>query len=229
MGDEGAIPVYRRNSMLVARFYICLAANRFIEDTQCGFRLYPLSVVESMAIRKERYVSETEILLKAGDSGIPIRSVPIRAAYLPGQRTHFRSVPDVAAISVYVISYIMVKWWIEGTRPGTAWTYRGAGTGRDVFSLSPSIDRMFECAMVPLCIPLSALYGLWYGLGRLVGIPVLQGLRGCGVPVGKVFASTMLLPLLLAVSIVDLAGNRIGLRPDLTSGFVRRFYPNLWK
>ncbi|HWS15851.1 MAG TPA: glycosyltransferase family 2 protein [Candidatus Methylomirabilis sp.] len=229
MGDEGVIPVHRRNSMLVARYYICLAANRFIEDTQCGFRLYPLSVVESMAIRKERYVSETEILLKAGDSGIPIRALPIRAAYQPGQKTHFRSVPDVAAISVYVISYIMVKWWIEGTRPGTAWTYRGAGTGRDVFSRSPSIDRMFEWAMVPLCIPLSALYGLWYALGRLVGIPIFQGLRSCGVPVGKVFASTMLLPLLLAVSIVDLAGNRVGLRPDLTSGFVRRFYPNLWK
>lgn len=229
MGDEEVIPVYRRNSMLVARYYICLAANRFIEDTQCGFRLYPLSVVESMAIRKERYVSETEILLKAGDSGIPIRSLPIRAVYPPGRRTHFRSVPDVAAISVYVISYIMVKWWIEGTRPGTAWTYRGPGTGRDVFSRSPSVDRMFECAMVPLCIPLSALYGLWYGLGRLAGVPVFQGLRGCGVPVGKVFASTMLLPLLLAVSIVDLAGNRIGLRPDWTSGFVRRFYPNLWK
>lgn len=229
MGDEDAIPVYRRNSMLVARFYVCLAANRYIDDTQCGYRLCPLSVVESIALYKDRFVTETELLLKVGDSGIPIRSLPIRAVYLPDQRTHFRSVPDVAAISVYVISYIMVKWWIEGTRPGTAWTYRGAGTGRDVFSRSPSIDRLFECAMVPLCIPLSALYGLWYGLSRLAGMPAFQGLRGCGVPVGKVFASTMLLPLLLVVSIVDLVGNRVGLRPGLTSRFVAKWYPNLWK
>jgi len=229
MADEDAIPVHRRNSMLVARFYVCLAANRYIDDTQCGYRLYPLSVVESVALHKERYVTETELLLKVGDSGIPIRSLPIRAVYLPDQKTYFRSVPDVAAISVYVISYIMVKWWIEGTRPGTAWTYRGAGTGRDVFSRSPSIDRMFECAMVPLCIPLSALYGLWYGLSRLVGMRSFQGLRGCGVPVGKVFASTMLLPLLLGISIIDLAGNRAGLRPGLTSRFVTKWYPNLWK
>ena len=229
MADEDAIPVHRRNSMLVARFYVCLAANRYIDDTQCGYRLYPLSVVESVALHKERYVTETELLLKVGDSGIPIRSLPIRAVYLPDQKTYFRSVPDVAAISVYVISYIMVKWWIEGTRPGTAWTYRGAGTGRDVFSRSPSIDRMFECAMVPLCIPLSALYGLWYGLSRLVGMPAFQGLRGCGVPVGKVFASTMLLPLLLGISIIDLVGNRVGLRPGLTSRFVTKWYPNLWK
>jgi len=229
MGDEDAIPVHRRNSMLVARFYICLAANRYIDDTQCGYRLYPLSVVESVALRKERYVTETELLLKVGDSGIPIRSLPIRAVYLPDQKTYFRSVPDVAAISVYVISYIMVKWWNEGTRPGTAWTYRGAGTGRDVFSRTPSIDRMFECAMVPLCIPLSGLYGLWYGFSRLAGLPAFQGLRGCGVPVGKVFTSTMLLPLLLGISIIDLLGNRIGLRPGLTSRFVTKWYPNLWK
>jgi glycosyltransferase involved in cell wall biosynthesis len=229
MDDEDAIPVHRRNSMLVARFYVCLAANRYIDDTQCGYRLCPLSVVESIALYKDRFVTETELLLKVGDSGIPIRSLPIRAVYLPDQRTHFRSVPDVAAISVYVISYIMVKWWIEGTRPGIAWTYRGPGTGRDVFSRSPSVDRMFDCAMVPLCIPLSALYGLWFGFSHLVGIRTFQGLRSCGVPVGKVFASTMLLPLLLALSIVDLAGNRIGLRPGLTSRFVTKWYPNLWK
>ena len=229
MADEGSIPVHRRNSMLVARFYVCLAANRYIDDTQCGYRLYPLSVAESVALHKERYVTETELLLKVGDSGIPIRSLPIRAVYLPGQKTYFRSVPDVAAISVYVISYIMVKWWIEGTRQCTTWTYRGPGTGRDVFSRTPSIDRMFECAMVPLCIPLSALYGLWYGLSRLVGIRTFQGLRSCGVPVGKVFASTMLLPLLLAVSIIDLVGNRLGVHPDLTTKFVETFYPNLWR
>ncbi|MGZ8441161.1 MAG: glycosyltransferase family 2 protein [Candidatus Deferrimicrobiaceae bacterium] len=229
MADEDAIPVHRRNSMLVARFYVCLAANRYIDDTQCGYRLYPLPIVESMALRKERYVTETELLLKSGDSGIPIRSLPIRAVYLPDQKTYFRSVPDVAAISVYVISYIMVKWWIEGTRPGTAFTYRGAGTGRDVFSRPAWLDSAFEWSMVPICIPLSALYGLWYGITRRFGLPTFQGLRGCGVPVGKVFASTMLLPLLLAVSIVDLVGNRVGWRPGLTTRFVTKWYPNLWK
>jgi len=228
MGDEGEIPVHRRNSMLVARYYICLAANRYIDDTQCGFRLYPLSLVESVALRKERYVTETELLVKAGDSGNTILSLPIRAAYTAGQKTHFRSVPDVAAISVYVISYIMVKWWIEGTRPGTAFTYRGAGTGRDVFSRRAWQDSAFEWSMVPVCIPLSALYGLWYGATRRAGLETFRGLRGCGVPVWSVFASTMLLPVLLLVSIADLVGNRIGLHPDLTTGFVRKFYPNIW-
>ncbi len=230
MADEDAIPVHRRNSMLVARFYICLAANRYIDDTQCGYRLYPLSVVESVGLYKDRYVTETELLLKAGDSGIPIRSLPIPALYLPDQKTYFRSVPDVAAISVYVISYIMVKWAIEAFRPGTKYTYRGKGKGRDRFHLSPKADRAFEVLTVLTCMPLSAFYGLLYFLLRfLVGIRSFEGLKGCGIPVGKVFLSTMLLPMLMVISIVDLVGNRIGWRPGLTAGFVKKWYPNLWK
>ncbi|HBO69278.1 MAG TPA: hypothetical protein DD658_03685 [Deltaproteobacteria bacterium] len=230
MADEDAIPVHRRNSMLVARFYVCLAANRYIDDTQCGFRLYPLSVVESVALHKERYVTETELLLKAGDSGIPIRSLPIPAVYLPEQKTYFRSVPDVAAISVYVISYIMVKWALELRRPGEVNTYKGPGSGRDRFSRSPAMDRAFEILMVLTCMPLSALYGVLYFLMRsLFGIRVFEGLKGCGIPVGRVFLSTMMLPLLLVVSIIDLVGNRVGMRPGLTSRFVTKWYPNLWK
>jgi glycosyltransferase involved in cell wall biosynthesis len=230
MADEDAIPVHRRNSMLVARFYICLAANRYIDDTQCGYRLYPLSVVESIALRKDRFVTETELLLKVGDSGIPIISLPIRAVYLPDQRTHFRSVPDVAAISVYVISYIMVKWAAESRSPGEVNTYKGPGSGRDRFSRSPGMDRAFEILTVLACMPLSALYGVLYFLMRsLFGIRVFEGLKGCGVPVGRVFLSTMLLPLLLVVSIIDLVGNRVGLRPGLTTRFVTKWYPNLWK
>jgi len=43
-----------------------------------------------------------------------------------------------------------------------------------------------------------------------------------------VFASTLLLPVLMAVSITDLVCGRIGFRPNLSGGFVRKFYPNLW-
>ena len=35
----------------------------------------PLSVIESLGLAKERYVTETEILIKAGDSGREVRSV----------------------------------------------------------------------------------------------------------------------------------------------------------
>jgi glycosyltransferase involved in cell wall biosynthesis len=228
MGAPDHIPRHRHNSMVVARFFISLAANQFIEDTQCGFRLYPLAVIESLSFRRERYVTETEILVKAGDSGRAIRSLPIKALYPPGHPTHFRSVPDVAAISVYVISYLMVKWGIEGLRPGVVNTYRGVGTARDRFSLSPGWDRVFEVMTLCTCLPLTIVYGAWYYLARWCGVPVLQSLARSEIPVGSLLFSVLLLPGLLAVSIMDLVGNRLRMHPDLTTGFVRRYYPNPW-
>ncbi len=229
MWDLGQIPRHRHNSMLVARFFVSLAANQFIEDTQCGFRLYPLSVIGSISLLKERYVTETEILVKAGDSGRDIRVLPIRAHYPPGQTTHFRSVPDVAAISVYVISYLMVKWGIEGLKPGIANTYRGPGTGRDVFFLSPHWDRAFEVLTLLTALPLSMLYGVWYYVARLFSVPAFQSLARTGTPVGSLLCSILLLPVLLILSIVDLIGNRLRVHPDFTTGFVHRYYSNPWR
>ena len=223
------IPRHRHNSMVVARFFISLAANQYIEDTQCGFRLYPLSVVDSLSLTKERYVTETEILMKAGDSGRDVRFLPVRAHYPPGHPTHFRSVPDVAAISVYVISYLMVKWGIEALRPGIANSFRGPGTGRDVFCLSPRVDRMFEVLTLLTCLPLTVLYGVWYFLARLFSVSVLHSLARSEVPVGRLLLSVVLLPILLVFSVIDLIGNRLRIHPDITTGLVRQYYTNPWK
>jgi glycosyltransferase involved in cell wall biosynthesis len=228
MDVRGSIPRHRHNSMLVARYFISLAANQFIEDTQCGYRLYPLSVTESLSLLKGRYVTETEIVIKAGDSGRKIRCVPIQAHYPPGQPTHFRSISDVAAISIYVISYLMVKWGIEGLRPGVSNTYKGAGTGRDTFFLSPFLDWAFEVLTFTFALPLSVLYLVWYYVARLFSIPVLHSLTRNGVPVGRLLCSVLLLPVLLILSILDLIAHRLRLPLDLTTGFVHRWYSNPW-
>ncbi len=228
MGVRDLIPRHRHNSMLVARYFISLAANQFIEDTQCGYRLYPLSVIESLSLLKGRYVTETEIVIKAGDSGREIRCVPIRAHYPPGQQTHFRSISDVAAISIYVISYLMVKWGIEGLRPGVSNTYRGAGTGRDRFFFSSRLDLAFEYLTVLTSLPLSILYCLWYYVAGCFSVPAFYSLTRTGIPVGSLLSSILLLPILLIVSIVDLIGNRLRIHPDLTTRLVRKYYSNPW-
>lgn len=223
------IPRHRRNSMLVARFFVSLAANQFIEDTQCGFRLYPLVAIERLSLRTERYVTETEILLKTGDSGGAVRSLPIKAHYPPGHPTHFRSIRDVARIARYVISYLMVKWGIEALRPRTVSTYRGPGTGRDVFSASSQADSLFEWIMVVAALPLSTLYSLVHVIGRAVSVPVVASLGLSGRPVGTTLCSILLLPILLVVAMADLMAARLRLEIDWTSSFVRRHYAVCWR
>jgi hypothetical protein len=122
----------------------------------------------------------------------------------------------------------MAKWGIEALRPGTINTYRGPGTGRDAWGRPPGLDSAFEWAMVLAALPLTGLYGLWHSLGRLFSVPVVRSLSASGLPVGRLLGSVLLLPVLLMVSIVDLAGNRLGVHPDLTTGFVRRHYCIPW-
>ncbi|OOP57148.1 MAG: hypothetical protein AYP45_05020 [Candidatus Brocadia carolinensis] len=57
MKEKEKIPRARYNSMCIARYYISLASNQFLEDTQCGFRLYPLSIIKKNPVedRKIRY------------------------------------------------------------------------------------------------------------------------------------------------------------------------------
>jgi glycosyltransferase involved in cell wall biosynthesis len=227
-GTRDRLPQDRRNSMTVARFFVSLAANQFIEESQCGFRLYPLAAVEAMGLLKGGYVTETELLMKAGDAGRRVVTLPIEAHYPPGQRSHFRAVPDVAAIARYVISYLMVKWGIEALRPGTVHSYRGPGTGRDAWHVSHATELVFEYAMVVAALPLTTLYVGWHVLGRVLGIPAVASLRLCGMPVGGLLRSVLLLPGLMTVAIVDLVAHRFGLRSDLATGFVRRHYSHAW-
>jgi hypothetical protein len=174
-------------------------------------------------------VTETEILMKAGDSGHQIVTRPIEARYPPGQATHFRAVRDVGAIALYVISYLMVKWGIESVRPGTWCTYGGPGTARDVFGAGPAADLVFEWLMFFAALPLTAFYVGWHAVGRIIGVPVVQSLGRSAVPLGRLFTSVMLLPVLLAVAIAELIGKRAGLRVDLVTAFVRCHYAAVWR
>ena len=51
--------------------------------------------------------------MKAGDMGKQIIFVKIRTIY--GENgSHFRPITDVTLITAYVVSYVHVKWLIEG-------------------------------------------------------------------------------------------------------------------
>jgi glycosyltransferase involved in cell wall biosynthesis len=222
------IPRDRRNSMTVARFFVSLAANQFVEDCQCGFRVYPLAAIRSMALTKGGYVTETEILMKAGDAGRRIVTVPVEARYPPGHGTHFRTVRDVAAIARYVISYLMVKWAIESVRPGRLHTYRGPRTGRDTVFLSPGLDLVFESLTVAAALPLTALYVAWHAAGRALGVPAVRSLGACGRSPARVLLAVLLLPALLGMSVLDLARAPLGMRADPLSRLVRAHYAHAW-
>ena len=112
--DRHTIPRLRAAAQRIADFWISLAAGCTVEDSQSGFRLYPISAWTAAGWPCDAasgFVFESEILIEAGRSGIPIRSVPVSAIYGRHLRkSHFQSGRDIAAITRMVAGKILAGW-----------------------------------------------------------------------------------------------------------------------
>jgi glycosyltransferase involved in cell wall biosynthesis len=227
MHEKEKIPRARYNSMHVARFYISLAANQFIEDTQCGFRLYPLSLIKKLLLTTDRYVTETEILMKAGDRGVFIRSVRIETIY-GNNNSHFRPIMDVAAITAYVISYLMIKWLIEGVCSDRPYSY-SPNNIRDLIGRHKIIDRLFQAIIVPTIFPGSVLFLIEY----LFFSPIIKNnfasIRRLNSGFFKITLATYMLPVLVMIAIIEKSCNAIGVKLRFLDRIIEIFYPHLWK
>ncbi len=67
-----------------------------IKDTQCGFRIYPAPIFNTLDIRCSRMDFDVEILILAAQHGIKIIEIPIQVRYFTGDDrvTHFRPLQD---------------------------------------------------------------------------------------------------------------------------------------
>jgi hypothetical protein len=105
MAEAEHFPRQRYYSNRVAAFFISKALGQFMEDTQCGFRLYPREALQAISLKTSRYQMETEVLIKAARKGIPLRSVPVKNIYgeedLP--RSNFRPILDTFSICLVVL------------------------------------------------------------------------------------------------------------------------------
>lgn len=81
-----------------------VAGHRFL-DTQCGFRVYPVTATLALAPRGSRMEWDAEILVLAQRAGISIREVMTRVYYPPvaERRSHYRRVEDTMRIAWIVL------------------------------------------------------------------------------------------------------------------------------
>lgn len=73
-----------------------------LEDTQSGYRLYPVYKMDKIRYLTRRFEFEVEVIVKAAWKGIPVKNIPIKVHYEPGKKriTHFRPFIDFTRISI---------------------------------------------------------------------------------------------------------------------------------
>ncbi len=107
MAEAGGFPRQRYYSNLAAAFFIARALHLPIEDTQCGFRLYPAQAIRSLTLTTTRFQTETEVLLRAARQGVRLSNVPVKNIYSRGNGSippsNFRPVRDTFFICMVVL------------------------------------------------------------------------------------------------------------------------------
>jgi glycosyltransferase involved in cell wall biosynthesis len=227
MSEKEKIPRARYNSMHIARFYVSLVANQFIEDTQCGYRLYPLSIISGLRLVTGKYVTETELLMKAGDMGTQIRFIKIRTIY--GEAgSHFRPITDVTLITAYVISYVHVKWLIEGVTSNNPNTYSPKRYLRDMISRYRIVDVLFQTFTAFSALPASIFYLSEYIFLSPFVPNNFASVRKLGCGFARITLATQMLPVILLLAITEKVLGRFGIKVDMLDGFILKYYPHLW-
>ncbi len=94
-------PALRRFANHFADFWVSWACGQRVLDSQCGQRLYPRVLMETIKpASADGFAFESEVLINAARAGFSIAAVPIRARYHAGRRaSHFQPLRDVVRIT----------------------------------------------------------------------------------------------------------------------------------
>jgi hypothetical protein len=171
LGQSGGFMRGRLNAVRVAGFFVNWATGLHVEDTQSGFRLYPLALVRELPTRRGGFVFETEVLVVAARRGLAVREVAVSTFPRTAQRSRFRPVVDGVLIGAYLAERGMERWLME-LRSAMA-----VGAGADVgrWWRHPRRRRAAAAAsgmaLSPVLLGLAVCQSLLGAVGRLVTRP----------------------------------------------------------
>jgi glycosyltransferase involved in cell wall biosynthesis len=114
--DQSSVPSKSSFGHRFSNFWYRVETGISLPDTQSGFRLYPVSSLQSMHFITRRFEFEIEVIVRAAWKGIPVIAVPVSVYYAPPEEriSHFRPFADFTRISILntllvLISFLYIK------------------------------------------------------------------------------------------------------------------------
>lgn len=84
-----------------SNFWFWVETGIRLDDTQSGFRLYPLETIEKLNLFTRKFEFEIEVIVKSAWKGVEVKNIPIQVHYdLEDRVTHFRPFRDFTRISI---------------------------------------------------------------------------------------------------------------------------------
>lgn len=100
-----------------SNFWFWVETGVSLEDTQSGYRLYPLREIAKLNLYTTKFEFEIEVIVKADWNGVTVKNIPVKVFYDPENRiSHFRPFRDFARISILNTYLVILKLFYIGPR-----------------------------------------------------------------------------------------------------------------
>jgi len=114
--DQAAVPGKSSFGHKFSNFWFWVETGIHCPDTQSGFRLYPLYLLEDMKFYTVKYEFEIEVIVRAVWRGVHMDSVPVTVYYAPKETrvSHFRPFTDFSRVGVLNAFLVVIAFaWIK--------------------------------------------------------------------------------------------------------------------
>jgi uncharacterized protein (DUF2062 family) len=100
--EQAGIPGKSSFGNKFSNFWYWVETGFTMDDTQSGYRLYPVEPLKNTTFFTRKFEFEIEVIVRAAWMGIPITSVPVKVYYEEKSKriSHFRPFRDFSRISV---------------------------------------------------------------------------------------------------------------------------------
>ncbi|TVZ27930.1 glycosyltransferase involved in cell wall biosynthesis [Gillisia sp. Hel_I_86] len=110
MGQDG-IPGKSSMGNKFSNFWYLVVTGQQLHDTQSGYRLYPLEIVNKIPLYTKKFEFEIEVIVKAVWRKVDVKNIPIKVLYQEGGErvSHFRPFKDIVRIVILYIWFVLVS------------------------------------------------------------------------------------------------------------------------
>lgn len=192
---SATVPQISKFGRKFSNFWVSYQTGSQIQDSQSGFRLYPLFPLQTMNFRTSKYDFEIEVLIRLMWRGVRVQEVEIDVVYQEGRDriSHFHKFWDNVRISFLNTMLVIISLLRSHRHPAQIATAAGLGVfvgctpffgfhtlivAGLAFALRLNVIAMWLGSHIslPPFVPFLILASVW--LGKFFGIPESQGLVG---------------------------------------------------
>jgi glycosyltransferase involved in cell wall biosynthesis len=110
MGRDG-IPGKSSTGNKFSNFWFLVVTGTQLSDTQSGYRLYPLKLVNSIRFYTRKFEFEIEVIVKSAWRRVEVKNIPIKVFYEENRVTHFRPFWDITRITLLYMWFVLVSFF----------------------------------------------------------------------------------------------------------------------